>query len=388
MSGDDRTTTDLTLTVGSLQRELESLREALRLRALIEQAKGVLMFRDSIDADTAFARLREISQQQNTRVVDVAATLLGTVAPAGSALDVDDDALPERLRASSATSETWQSLRSEERVQQGRAGAVLDVLADSTRSGTEAAALVRDLLVADTVAAVTLWCQAGDGSLQQVGQVGYQGDSASAWQRIPPAVDVPVTRALATGESVFYRSEAALITDFPALSSYSLGYEAMASIPVPRPDGPWGVIGLSWTDTQDFPAAQRARLTSVVSRIGRVVLADLTPPTAEADYLSDLLSLRDGPWLVLLSTDGTLAGLTIEAASPHLPDSARWAGQRLLAVAPELASDPVLTDELRRMLQHGTRATTISPGPSSIAQATGLGPARLLRAGPRVVLTW
>ena len=58
----------------TLQRfaEYQSLQGAFGRRALIEQAKGILMARHSIDANHAFDMLRDHSQHNGRKVVDVA----------------------------------------------------------------------------------------------------------------------------------------------------------------------------------------------------------------------------------------------------------------------------------------------------------------------------
>ncbi len=50
----------------------EQLREALRSRAVIDQAKGILMSRNRVGPDQAFARLVAASRRSNTKVRDVA----------------------------------------------------------------------------------------------------------------------------------------------------------------------------------------------------------------------------------------------------------------------------------------------------------------------------
>jgi response regulator NasT len=58
----------------TLQRfaEYQSLQGAFGRRALIEQAKGILMARHSVDADRAFDLLRDHSQHNGRKLVDVA----------------------------------------------------------------------------------------------------------------------------------------------------------------------------------------------------------------------------------------------------------------------------------------------------------------------------
>ena len=62
----------------TLQRfsEYQSLQGAFGRRALIEQAKGILMARHSINAETAFERLREHSQHNGRKLSDVAAAVV------------------------------------------------------------------------------------------------------------------------------------------------------------------------------------------------------------------------------------------------------------------------------------------------------------------------
>ena len=62
----------------TLQRfaEYHNLQGAFGRRAVIEQAKGILMARNSVNADEAFAMLREHSQHNGRRVADVATAIV------------------------------------------------------------------------------------------------------------------------------------------------------------------------------------------------------------------------------------------------------------------------------------------------------------------------
>jgi AmiR/NasT family two-component response regulator len=62
----------------ALQRfaEYRNLHSAFGRRAVIEQAKGILMARHGVDADRAFALLRDHSQQTGQRLVDVASGVI------------------------------------------------------------------------------------------------------------------------------------------------------------------------------------------------------------------------------------------------------------------------------------------------------------------------
>jgi AmiR/NasT family two-component response regulator len=62
----------------TLQRfsEYHGLQGAFGRRAVIEQAKGILMARHAIDSDTAFEMLRNHSQHNGRKVVDVATAII------------------------------------------------------------------------------------------------------------------------------------------------------------------------------------------------------------------------------------------------------------------------------------------------------------------------
>lgn len=54
----------------------EQLQDALDSRAVIDRAVGMLMVRLDVDQDEAFARLVQVSQQRNTKLRDVARTMV------------------------------------------------------------------------------------------------------------------------------------------------------------------------------------------------------------------------------------------------------------------------------------------------------------------------
>jgi ANTAR domain len=97
-----------------LRRELESarselgrLREAMDSRAVIEQAKGMLMLVARIDAEEAFALLAETSRRERRKVRDLASELVAA-AEAGLApvLDFVGRARPASTSAPSLRSVT------------------------------------------------------------------------------------------------------------------------------------------------------------------------------------------------------------------------------------------------------------------------------------------
>ena len=77
--------------VNLLRTEVGHLREALRTRAPIDQAKGILMLRFSIDADAAFQILVRLSSTTNVKVNVLAPLLVALVNgdPVGPDADID-----------------------------------------------------------------------------------------------------------------------------------------------------------------------------------------------------------------------------------------------------------------------------------------------------------
>jgi response regulator NasT len=57
-------------------REARALQEAFARRATIEQAKGILMARHSVDGDRAFDLIRDQSQRTGRKVVDIAESIV------------------------------------------------------------------------------------------------------------------------------------------------------------------------------------------------------------------------------------------------------------------------------------------------------------------------
>jgi hypothetical protein len=73
--------------------ERASLLEAVQNRAVIEQAKGMLMLKHRCDADTAFGLLVEISRRERRKVRDIAADIVRSGSAPRRVVDVTDAAV-------------------------------------------------------------------------------------------------------------------------------------------------------------------------------------------------------------------------------------------------------------------------------------------------------
>ena len=73
--------------------ERASLLEAVENRAIIEQAKGMLMLKHRCDADSAFGLLVEISRRERRKVRDIAGDIVRSGSAPRRVVDVTDAAV-------------------------------------------------------------------------------------------------------------------------------------------------------------------------------------------------------------------------------------------------------------------------------------------------------
>lgn len=181
----------LRATIDRLRSEVEGQRRAMRTRAVIEQAKGILTERIGCTPDEAFSHLVQLSQDSNRKLVDIAADLLGTVAPPEA-----DDHLPvvERRPFFAPPAPV---VRGPDPAQ-SRAGApavggeyaaryhvTASALGSAETPDELAALLVEAALAPLGVGAVALTVLEPDGALRLVASHGVPAHQLSQWQRIP-----------------------------------------------------------------------------------------------------------------------------------------------------------------------------------------------------------
>ncbi len=380
----------LAATVDALAQEVEGLRRSGRFRAIIEQAKGVLIERDEISADEAFDRLREISQRENVKLIDVAATIVGARVPADAAIDLYGDVLPSRVEPTDATAGQWREVRDETRVRRGATDVTVSALADSERDGDRAARLLVDLLAPTGVAAAVVFGVAADASLQVLGQHGYPSDVVSAWQRIPLDLDLPLTRAVNDGLPVFVGSHEDLVAQFPSLAHQSPVHEALAVVPIWDMSTRIGSIGLGWPRRQQFTPTERQRVLTVVRRAGTPMVRNLRGDSTDLGVMTTILRLVRDPWVVLVAESDGCDGLRVEAVSKDVRDGSGVEGRPLLAAFPGVASDGWLCEELRRLARDGgvVERSVASTGAVSAPWDQAGTVLRAVRVGHRLVLTW
>lgn len=368
-------------TVADLRREIAVLRVSARVRAVLEQARGMLVQRHRISPDEALVRMRRIAREHHLPLVDVAASIVG-VAPmaavAGSLPEDDDQAAPSEV----ATRE-WLSAQS----QPGGPGTpgALDPAAASTRDGDHVAQVLADLLARHDVAAVAIYRPVLDGSLLLVGQSGLPGDMAGTWATIPPTTQIPLVRVLHDGALMAWESRAAMQEGFPATASVATPFRATAAVPFFEDAEVCGVVGLMWRVDREFPPEVREALTATVNRISPLLLRAGTEALGQ-DWLERLLSLHLDPWVVL-AADESDEGFVVVDAAPQLADGPQWLGQPVRTLWPSLSPDGT-AQALRGLLREGGAWTATVSVTSEAPWATVGARVRAVRMGERVALVW
>jgi hypothetical protein len=252
----------LSVVVARLRNELDGLRRAMRSRAVIEQAKGVLIERMGIGSDDAFEHLVRLSQRTNVKLVEVSASLVGTRVPdpsgpgAGERLDDELREYLSAVRASTAGSgevpggvsgaaelavrkPALEALQSQHQL--------LTVRISTARTFDEVAETICDVSTGWPKPAVaSIYLLEPDGALRLVGAVGLSTEARSQWARVPPIPELPIVVA-AHGHIPVYLGDSDLVASrFPLRATLPLPSECVVAIPLSDGDRVIGVVGTAW----------------------------------------------------------------------------------------------------------------------------------------------
>jgi hypothetical protein len=386
----------LAVLVDRLRSERDGLREAMRTRALIEQAKGVLMARHRIDGDAAFERLRAESQRSNVRLAEVAAGVVAGVSPDGT-----PGGAPAPTAAGAEPRFAY--------VDGHRpAPAGDDPDADGVRARflltaarIEAATDPQEIVAAvdasrldwPAPSSVVLALVEPDGALRLVASRGVTGETASQWTRIPPQVEVPLTGAARTGTPILLSDPAQVRQAYPLVEAISRTAGALAALPVVRAGRLIGVLGLSWHESVRLEGPRRLRLLGLARATARPLGCAHDRSPAAGAWVQPLLDGSLTPAAILAPTpDG--ADFLFESTNAAAEGGAaryahRLAGTTVLTATPGLGARE-LVGLYRQVLADGSpRQLDEVP----VVARGGTGPLeyrthRAVRLGDRIFATW
>lgn len=398
----------LAAVVTKLRAELAGVRTAMRNRAVIEQAKGVLVERLGVTPDEGFDHLKRLSQQANVKLVEVAATIVGATAPdprAAPVTELTDRELRTHARSRSRSGPAGAARRPHRPAAQSALQAQHQLISARIAASTtfdEAAEVVGG---ADDgwpkPAAVVVTLLEPTGTHRLAGGYGSGPAHGGGWRRVPPPLDAAVAEAAREGTAV-------LITDPETTAEAAGGSAAGAVFAAPLLDGDHviGALALSWPEPVDLDADTRRYLSALAQPVARkaVELAGQLPGTAVAGgpddptaWLPIVAETVPDPVALLapVREDGRVVDFRVEYANTVATGliSPDRIGDRptLLTVYPRIGSE-LLLPHFVELLDTG-RSQRL--GPARLRSATGDGAptAGFLSAhanpvGDRVVVAW
>jgi PAS domain-containing protein len=339
--------------VQRLEAELSGLRRAMRGRALIEQAKGLLAGTLDCTPEAAFDHLSRLSQHENRRLVEVAARIMGTAVPAG--LDDPADAPPadarnfDPVRYLSTDGKPDEPAPGDREATRLPAGARIRL--QTVLTAIQAAPSLGDLadrLLAEGVGslgadAVVIYLAEPDGALRMASCAGLPAQVASDWQRIPSAVPTVLGEAIANDRPFWFGGEQE--------GGYLLigNGAARAALPLRYAGRTFGGLEPIWAQPREFAEADRDYLVALAGAVARRIwqlsrlVADVL--AAPGHWLQSALDAVPAPTMLLSAVRdgaGTVTDFTIDFAAaqsgqPYDQDPAELVGARLLDVRPNLA---------------------------------------------------
>ncbi|HTJ33316.1 MAG TPA: SpoIIE family protein phosphatase [Dactylosporangium sp.] len=278
--------------VAKLRAELTGVRTAMRNRAVIEQAKGVLVERLGITPDQGFDQLVRLSQRTNIKLIEVAAAIVGTTSPDPNAPDVVnliDDELRQhvaRNRTDGSTAKKPEKPDMVPQIARKRASRTPEVEALQSQhqllGARIAAARSYDEICDVLGTAPTAWPAPSsvlltlldpDGAQRGVGTYGVPGEVRSRWSRIPPDPGVPLVVAVQDAETLWLSAQTGLAR-FPVLGHPPFSGDTLLASPLISGERVIGGILMTWAE--GLPAGEELR---------RYVSALLEPVARQVDAL-------------------------------------------------------------------------------------------------------
>jgi hypothetical protein len=364
--------------VDELRGEVDGLRRALRYRAVIEQAKGVIVARTGALPDEAFRLLVRRSQERNRKVTAVAAGVVAHAIQHAERRGAVDDEVPGDDVA-------------------------VELASAAFLAAPDVRALTRTLLeeLADLdVAAAVLLASTPDGSLRMLDREGLDPTSARGWERIPLTADVPLAEAARTARPVLLPDRASRIRSYPGSRRVPSQAEATASLPLLDGERVVGVLGLTWANPVTFDDSLVERLRATAARCAPELRALLRrgaddPEGASLEpgyerWFHDVLDELPVAATILepVREDGHVVDLAVVHANP-LTAAAGRSDVSVLTERPLLATTPVLT-RAREVLEGGPpwHVDRFEVPASSAGPAQVLTDVRLSRLGGCLLATW
>ncbi|MFJ1865006.1 SpoIIE family protein phosphatase [Streptomyces sp. NPDC088097] len=411
--------------VARLRAEIVDLEGVAATTAVVERAKGVLMARAAVPADTAYEMLLARAGERGHTLLEECWITLGRLASRPAApfaptpTAADPTATHPTAADPTATHPTGApprpeaaSARRPDRPDGGTASRALparlaDGLATAHGGDDIAELLLRVLGAATGVDAVMIYALTPAGSLELIGRAGIEEALAARWRHVPPLSGIAAHEAIAGRRALWLEDPARDAHRYLLIGDPPERWPSRAWLPVPA-DGPaTAAIGLLRTRPGPFAAETRALLRRAV----RLCAGPLGPPerppdagaavareSADVTAVQRVLEAVAGPAALLTplrSTAGELEDYRIDAAAPESVDVAgrrgkELVGLRILETYPTVAGT-ALWEGYQETL---TTGTTYEGEPFTYEEVNAGVPRRSVysvrasRLGDRLVVSW
>ncbi|MGW4806531.1 SpoIIE family protein phosphatase [Kitasatospora sp. NPDC004272] len=380
---------ELEATVDRLRTELEGVRTAMRTRAVIEQAKGVLVERLGCAPERAFDELVRRSQDGNRKLALVAADLVAAAAPPPAAREAPPGPAPEPAPAAGppdAPDAPVEPVRGagadggeDEGALASRFHLAAAALATATGPDEVAEQLHRTALGPLGAQALALAVREPDDALRLVGAHGVTSRQLSQWQRIPPHTRVPLTEAVRTDRPVWVGDRREFASRYPDLTGEDLvPGSTVCALPLHAGGRLLGALKIGWADRRPPDPAVTAHLAALADLAADALLRlfdalpSAAPSAASAAAVPGALEPAGTPWfravldglldpVLLLRTvrdqDGKVTDLRVEHANAPTVDlagrdAAELRGRRLTELYPGMVASGTF-DRLRTAAADG-----------------------------------
>lgn len=323
--------------VAKLREELSGVRTAMRNRAVIEQAKGVLVERLGITPDQGFDHLVRLSQRTNVKLIEVAATIVGTTAPdptPGTPTDQEYRAHLARTRGRRPQPEVKGAAAPPQQQPPAARAAVPPQRQPAARPGGRAsrppaltALQAQHQLISARVSAaasydeiaeaicttstawpdpafVVLTALEPDGAQRIIGSHRFPPEIRSQWARIPPDPGLAAVAAIRDRAPVWLPDQATAYRLFPSLRQRPFPAGSVLAAPLTVGERLLGCLIMTWETS-----------IAATDDVRRYLFA-LAEPVARRldDLLGDEVA---GAWQRLLATGTPGAGPPGEKAAGH-----------------------------------------------------------------------
>ncbi|MDT4987579.1 MAG: hypothetical protein QOI74_1673, partial [Micromonosporaceae bacterium] len=394
--------------VTKLRTELAGVRTAMRNRAVIEQAKGVLVERLRVTADEGFDQLVQLSQQTNIKLIEVAAAIVGTTAPDPGGVDVTEltvsgspvaDVIDERLRdqvkrgrarAAAAARRPGRSSAHEALQAQYQLGSSRIAASHTYDEITEAVAGATAASSPPDTVVITLL--EPDGAHRFVGGYGMNPADRTEWSRVPPQFELPVVAAARDRTPLLLTDPAAIADRYPSMTNDRYAVGSVFAAPLLDGDRVLGALGVAWREPLDLDSDRRRYLGALAEPVARRT-AELMAAATARDAGASGDGTDAGTWLpMVLETvadpaamlapvwqDGRIVDFRIEHANGPAAALTSPAGEgvSLLTVYPRVGSE-LLLPHFTTLLRDGGQ---VRLGPARMDPP----PTRSSRSGPSPV---